>query len=141
MFKEADKPTKKWLKMGEVYKFFAKDFTQADFSDKAKLDMFKAESYGGEYNFEYRELRNGKLNGYAVGKHLMDIQLAMWQEDLSQFGQLTRRELMIDEAMKPIRGFLMEWFGWTQDDIDHLTNTKLNDKIQISSQVYKYIRI
>jgi hypothetical protein len=141
MAKEADKPTKKWLKMGEVYKFFAKDFDQADFSDRAKLDMFKAESYGGEFNFEYREFRNGKLNGYAVGKHLMDIQLAMWNEDLTQFGQLTRRELMLDKALEPIREFLLEWFGWTQDDIDHLTNFKSVGMVNIPESVFQKIKI
>lgn len=148
MIVENYKPTKKWLKMGKVYKFFAQDFINADFSEDAKSEMFMAETYGDQYNFKYYDLRNGKINGYALGKHLMDIQLAMWDEDLRHFGQLTKYELMNDDNLKPIHEFLIEWFGWTQNDVEYfyklkkyLTDNKLNCNIQIPDSVYKYIQI
>lgn len=141
MIKIANKPSKNWLRMGNVYKFFAKDYPETDFSDNAMLAMFRAETYGGEYKFGYYDRTDGKFNGYAVGKHLMDIQIAMWYEDLSQFGQLTKFELMTDPQLEPIKEFLVELFGYSKEDLEHLTKPLSKGNIQISSNVYKYIHI
>jgi hypothetical protein len=93
------KPSKKWMATAKVYVFFAKayDFECADFSDEAALKMYQAESLGGSYKFSYHEKFNGNFNGYALGKHFMDLQLKMWKEDIID-GILLKRELIFDDS-------------------------------------------
>src|SRR3569832_393105 len=76
------KPSNKWRKTAEVYKFFARNHPMVDFSEESALKMYQAESLGGKYKFPYYELSNNTYNGYAVGKHLMDMHLKMWREDI-----------------------------------------------------------
>lgn len=78
----------------KVYIHFAKAFDagDSDFSDAAAWKMYQAESLGGEHNFPYYEKTDGKFNGFALGKHFMDLQLAMWKEDI-QDGLLFKYEL------------------------------------------------
>ena len=72
--------------MAEMYKRFAVDFQFADFSEKAKEDMYLFESKG-------TPLPAGIENGYALGKKWMDVTIAMWREDLKS-GILFRHELL-----------------------------------------------
>lgn len=68
------RPSHKWRQMAEVYRFFAKDYPNLDYSDKAALAMFKYESKGGP--------SPGFQNGFYTGKHWMDATVKMWLEDL-----------------------------------------------------------
>jgi len=114
--------TKKWQKIADVYKFFARDY-QADFSDSAAEAMFDFESNGIGLV--------AKDNGYAIGKHLMDIQLAMWMEDLyvNKF-MLTKYELITDPTLKDIRWFLEDVFGPVNDSETNFTaGTFMNNAI------------
>lgn len=77
-------PTKNWWKMGELYRFFAKQW-DVDFSNEAAADMFRYESYGGD--------PPPASNGYALGKKWMDVTVAMWREDI-EAGLLYRFELL-----------------------------------------------
>jgi hypothetical protein len=93
-----------------VYVFFAKayDCGDADFSDEAALRMYKAESLGGSHKFPYYENIDGKFNGYALGKHFMDLQLKMWKEDI-QSGILFKYELLDDSNLVPINEFIQNF--------------------------------
>lgn len=78
------KRTKKWERMGEIYKKFAVDYNFADFSEEAKDEMFLHESLGYPVSPE---------NGYYLGKRYMDATIAMWKEDILQ-GTLLTQELV-----------------------------------------------
>ena len=74
--------SKRWKDSAEMYKYFSKGFGSLSFSDKAAKDMYDYESTGKPI-FQYYDKRyNGKCNGYAVGKHWMDVNIAMWKEDM-----------------------------------------------------------
>lgn len=83
------RPTRKWWRIAEIYKRFATE-SGLDFSDDAAVEMYRFESAGKG------DLRNGlfggKLNGYAIGKHWMDVTIKMWREDIAS-GLLFRHEL------------------------------------------------
>lgn len=82
--------TYKWRKMAEVYKAFNQE---GDFSKEAAEAMYLYESRGGELP--------GWDNGYYTGKHLMDVTVKMWKDDLNgkldDFPLLTKKELYEDE--------------------------------------------
>ncbi len=101
--------SKAWLKSANLYKFFARTYDGLDFSDEAAEAMFNYESKGIG-NVSYQQKVDGKFNGFAVGKHLMDIQMAMWREDLNNTFMLTKCELLEDENLKEIHWFLKEKF-------------------------------
>ena len=80
--------SRKWRKMAPLYKHFAGG--DYDFSDEAALAMFLFESRGiGNLSLD---LMSAQPNGYAVGKHWMDVSVAMWNEDL-RMGLLTKSEI------------------------------------------------
>lgn len=84
------KLTPKWLKMSEVYRYFAQPWSHlCDFSESAAQEMFLFESRGIPYP------KKEKLNGFALGKHWMDVTHKMWLEDLSA-GLLFKSELYAD---------------------------------------------
>ncbi len=85
------RPSKKWMKKAELYKTRAIAYFEEanlarhhslgepivpcpyDFSEKAALDMFIYESTGiGDVGID---IFNGKLNGYAIGKKWMDVEI------------------------------------------------------------------
>ncbi len=101
--------SKRWLKSATLYKFFARTYSGLDFSDAAAEAMYDYETYGKGY-VSYAEKVDGKYNGYAVGKHLMDVQLAMWREDLNNVFMLTKHELFTDPDLEEIRWFLKQQF-------------------------------
>ncbi len=76
------KISKKWLRMAEIYRRFAKDYPQADMSDGAALAMYRHETFGEPMP------QTGKLNGYALGKKWMDVTVAAWKEEIPQLGLL-----------------------------------------------------
>jgi len=75
--------------MAELYKRFAKDYPQADFSKQAAEDMYTHETYGIPMPVK------AQLNGYMQGKKLMDITISMWKEDIKN-GVLSIKELKED---------------------------------------------
>ena len=87
--------TSKWLKMSEIYRRFASDWEDVcDFSESALIDMFDYESTG-KGNLSIGVFSDKKPNGYAVGKHWMDVTVAMWKEDLKT-GIISVAELSAD---------------------------------------------
>ncbi len=79
------------MRTAELYKHFAP--TDADFSDHAAIAMFAFESgrkcSGADRQWCRDSLAamptNGRpMNGYALGKHMMDVNVAMWRNDLDQ---------------------------------------------------------
>ena len=77
-----------------------------DFSDAAASEMFLFETTGiGDLKICL--FNAGKLNGYVVGKHWMDVTLALWLEDLQ------RGVLFIDELYTEYP----EWHWWLNKSI------------------------
>lgn len=80
--------------MADLYKRFG--YNEAfDYSDKALFDMYSFESTGLPKIDYSLPGPNGKCNGYAVGKHWMDVTVAMWLEDIRK-GLLFKFELQED---------------------------------------------
>ena len=76
--------------MAELYRYFAKDWEHVlDFSDEALLEMFNSESYGTPVV---------PKNGYLVGKQWLNVNVAMWKEDIAG-GTLFKWELYADENL------------------------------------------
>ncbi len=67
---------KKFQKMIPLYEMFAKEFASnnIDFSDKAKEDMYRYETYGEGFVDE--------RNGYFLGKKILNLQVTSWKEDM-----------------------------------------------------------
>lgn len=76
--------TKRWLEMSKLYKRFAEPWKDScDFSDEAAKAMFDYESNGiGDLSLSIFE--TNMPNGYAVGKHWLNVQVSMWREDLGK---------------------------------------------------------
>ncbi len=107
--------SKKWRTKAKNYKWFARNYPNADFSEDCALAMYKYESTGYGIVNHYDTV-DGKVNGYALGKHLQDLQLAMWIEDLRRPFMLTKYELLTDSELVPIREFLIDQFGEVEAD-------------------------
>jgi hypothetical protein len=73
--------------MSELYKLFAPDSQQLDFSDEALLNLYNHESYG---------VALSPGNGFAFGKQYLNLQVTMWREDLRR-GWIFKHELYEDE--------------------------------------------
>lgn len=89
------KPTKRWLRMAEIYQRFARHYPTTDFSDETASEMFLHESTGSPIR-DYPS-----LNGFALGKKWMDVTVAGWKEEILSRGLLVL-ELQAD-------GYL-DWF-------------------------------
>ena len=69
--------SKKWRRMQPIYRLFGGE--GLDYSEEAALEM---------YLFESRGIGNlrlglfGSRNGYANGKHWLNVTVAMWLEDI-----------------------------------------------------------
>lgn len=70
------KPSKKWMAMAGIYKRFAAEYLEADFSDAAALTMYEHETHGK--TIDHTE----KLNGFLLGKKWMDVTIAGWKEEI-----------------------------------------------------------
>jgi hypothetical protein len=74
-----------------IYRYFGGEHEKTDYSEESVLEMFLWESYGlGELKIGL--FNQGKINGYAVGKHWMDVTVKMWREDIRK-GSLVKEEL------------------------------------------------
>lgn len=67
--------SKKFRRMSEIYRVFGSGFSGLDYDDAALLSLYNHESYGTELS---------KNNGFAVGKKYLNVQVAMWKEDLQR---------------------------------------------------------
>ena len=74
--------------MAEIYKRFAEDCPQADFSEEAAIAMYKHEN-----GVSLPETKT--INGFALGKKWMSITVAMWKDDIAK-GLLLVNELLDD---------------------------------------------
>lgn len=81
------KRSQAWNQMAAVYRLFV-ERTGLDFSENAADAMYAFESSG-------LPLADWTANGFAVGKHWMDVTLAMWRQNLRS-GLLTKSELADD---------------------------------------------
>lgn len=80
--------TKRFMRMCEVYQLFAKDWRSThSFTDEMRIELFNHESHG---------LPVSKLNGFALGKSWLNVNVAMWKEDFER-GYLFKEELYRDE--------------------------------------------
>lgn len=83
-----------------------------DFSLESLMAMYNYETYG---KYKYPEPDKCK-NGYAYGKWLMDLTVAMWKEDLMQ-GNFCKHELLknCSSHYKPAirNSTLISFFGYT----------------------------
>src|SRR3989304_8292455 len=79
-------PTQNWLRVAKEYKLHAKDWENCcTFTDEDALAQYMSETYGGEHFFSYaRRNPDGKYNGFAVGKHWMDVMQAYYVQDILQ---------------------------------------------------------
>ena len=80
--------SKRWRRMADMYRMFAGDYPQADFSESAALAMYLHESTGAP-------MPDALSNGYALGKKWMDVTVAGWKEEIPQCGLLVS-ELQAD---------------------------------------------
>ena len=72
--------------MVPIYRKFGIDYCHFDFSDEALLDFYSFETFGKGNPKED--------NGWIISKKIMDITIAMWNEDMNI--TLFREELELD---------------------------------------------
>lgn len=71
-----------------MYRMFANDWKQFhDFSEDALIELYNHESYGTPVS---------ELNGFALGKKWLNVNVAMWKEDIGK-GLLREQELYEDQ--------------------------------------------
>lgn len=75
------KTSKKWRKIRPIYRYFGGEHSCLDYSEKAALEMYLYETKGLG-NLGINLFNKKQMNGYAVGKHWMDVTIKMWLEDL-----------------------------------------------------------
>ena len=80
-------PTRRWLRVCDLYRRFGAEVVNLDWSDEALDAMFIYESRGGD--------PPPPTNGPFVGKARMDITVAMWREDIA--GGLLQRVELVNE--------------------------------------------
>lgn len=80
---------KNWWRMADIYRRFAIDCKDADFSDSAALAFYRYETFGISLP------KADRLNGFELGKKWMDITIAMWKEDIATLG-VSVKELQED---------------------------------------------
>lgn len=74
--------------MCEVYRYFSNDWSHiCTYTDDDMRELFYAETHG--------EPITNKLNGFAVGKKMLNVTVGMWKEDLRK-GTLFKSELYED---------------------------------------------
>jgi hypothetical protein len=108
--------------MQPIYRMFCGEGESYDFSEQSALEAFLYESSGRGplTSGPYDRQPNGKFNGYAVGKHNMDVTIGVWTKDI-QDGILFKFELYeqleeqyhwwLDKVIKniPQGSFFKDW--------------------------------
>lgn len=113
--------------MRPIYRLFGDE--GLDYSDEAALEMYLFESRG------VGNLRLGLFNsqnGYANGKHWLNVTVAMWLEDIAA-GLLFKHELYVefeksyhwwlDKVLKDAKD---NWLPWMQKEnvVENQANTR-----------------
>lgn len=83
-------PTRRWWAAAELYRWFARDYRDSDFSDEAAAAQYEYESRGGT--------SPGWENAYYLGKQRLNL----WWADTSKMlneGTLTKAELYADPTI------------------------------------------
>jgi hypothetical protein len=81
--------------MSEIYRRFGGEGPNIDYSDQAAQEMYLYETRGeGNLSMGLFEI-DGKINGFAVGKKWMNVQIESWKRDIRR-GLLFRFELESD---------------------------------------------
>lgn len=88
-----NRPTKNWLRMAELYRYFARTTVETgfvcDFSERAALQMFLVETYGA--GLVKRTLGDDMDikpdNGFNIGKKWMGVTVENWLESLNGTGR------------------------------------------------------
>lgn len=70
---------------------FGGDDPKLDYSDEAAREEFEYETFG-RGDLKSSLFSRDRYNGFAVGKHWMDVTVQMWLEDIPR-GLLKREEL------------------------------------------------
>jgi len=89
--------TRAFKDMAKIYKLFVEEQEHLDFSDEALEQMFEFESKGkGSLSIDTQHLNylktGDKINGYSVGRNVLDITVAMWLDSLTEPGWLPKME-------------------------------------------------
>lgn len=94
----------KFRRMLAVYQIFGGSGSTLDYSEEAALTQYRAETFGG-VRVGLGKQSNGLYNGFAIGKHWMDVTVAMWKEDIHS-GLLTKSELYRDPLFRDCHWWL-----------------------------------
>ena len=79
--------SKRFRDLCKIFEIFSKEFDGLLYDDQQIIDLYNKESYGSEIDLR---------NGYFIGKKWMNVNVAMWKEDL-ELGLLFKHELYSDE--------------------------------------------
>jgi hypothetical protein len=87
------------MRFEPIYRLFAGDNENYSFTEEDQLEQYLYESRGiGDRQGLFG---TGRINGYKVGKHNMDLTVKMWKEDMSGYPPLLcRYELYREEKFK-----------------------------------------
>lgn len=95
-----NKISKKYIKKSDEYQRLAREFMKHNicFDDIARLDFYNYESTGKPRisYYEKYERYDNKVNGFAVGKHLYDLNIGMIKESLDK-GDISKFELWFEK--------------------------------------------
>ena len=87
--------------MQPIYRYFGGEEGILDYSEEAAYEMYRFETYG-EGDLRIGLFAKDRYNGYAVGKHWMDVTVKMWLEDIPH--------LLLPEEL--YREFPEDWHWW-----------------------------
>lgn len=103
--------SERWKRIAQIYVYFAYSNDSMDFTPEAAKAFYGYESTGTPRVAYHEKQPNGLYNGFAVGKHWMDVQLSMWAEDLMR-GDIAKCELLDDlDDLPAVRSFIAEWLN------------------------------
>lgn len=89
--------TDQWKSLAALYRRFAGDDPSLDFSTEAAERCYQHETFGTGDN-PYGVFAQGRMNGYAIGKQWLNLQITSWQRDI-RAGLLSKWELRSDPTL------------------------------------------
>lgn len=139
------KISKKFLRMSEIYKLFCPNHLIVDFSEKSLIQQYQSESLGGQHKFAYSTRINAETyNGYAVGKHFMDLTVKMWKEDINLSDkyetltgdqQISKTLLLLHEIVFEKINHEWKWPSWFLGLVFNIPFEKIDDIRLVSTQL------
>lgn len=86
-------PSKNWRRMEPIYRYFGEGNDNLDFNEASAVESYLFETHGtGNLKQGVFAPGQSRFNGFAIGKHWMDVTIKMWLQDL-QDGILRLEEL------------------------------------------------